>query len=103
MIAHEYGHHLGLPDYYSTAYSAYNDWNLMATDYSQHMTIFSKQELGWVVPQFLQPGETRNVSDWEEIKNDTGSDHSGRRRVASRTRCRRRTATRTSTTARRTR
>jgi PKD repeat protein len=44
----------------------------MAADYSQHMTVFSKQELGWVVPQFLQPGETRNVSDWEEIKNDTG-------------------------------
>jgi immune inhibitor A len=73
VISHEYGHHLGLPDYYSTSYSAYNDWNLMATDYSQHMTIFSKQELGWVVPQFLQPGETRNLTDWEEIKNDTGS------------------------------
>ncbi|MBD0347528.1 MAG: immune inhibitor A [Thermoleophilia bacterium] len=71
VIAHEYGHHLGLPDYYA-GYSAYNDWNLMAADYSQHMTIFSKQELGWVVPKFLQPGETRNVSDWEEIKNDTG-------------------------------
>jgi hypothetical protein len=24
------------------------------------------------VPEFLQPGETRNVTDWEEIKNDTG-------------------------------
>ena len=71
MIAHEYGHHLGLPDFYS-GYSAYNDWNLMATDYSQHMTIFGKQELGWVVPEFLQPGESRNVTDWEEIKNDTG-------------------------------
>jgi immune inhibitor A len=72
VISHEYGHYLGLPDYYATSYSAYNDWNLMAADYSQHMTIFSKQELGWVVPEFLQPGETRNVSDWEEIKNDTG-------------------------------
>ena len=71
VIAHEYGHHLGLPDFYSS-YGAYNDWNLMASDYSQHMTIFGKQELGWVVPEFLQPGETRNVSDWEEIKNDTG-------------------------------
>jgi immune inhibitor A len=72
VISHEYGHHLGLPDYYATSYSAYNDWNLMAADYSQHMTVFSKQELGWVVPRFLQPGETRSVSDWEEIKNDTG-------------------------------
>ncbi len=44
----------------------------MASDYSQHMTIFSKQDLGWVVPRFMQPGETRNVSNWEEIKNDTG-------------------------------
>jgi immune inhibitor A len=72
VISHEYGHHLGLPDYYSTSYSAYNDWNLMAGDYSQHMTVFSKQELGWVVPRFLQPGDTRNVSNWSEIKNDTG-------------------------------
>jgi immune inhibitor A len=72
VISHEYGHYLGLPDYYATSYSAYNDWNLMAADYSQHMTIFSKQELGWVVPRFLQPGENVNVTDWEEIKNDTG-------------------------------
>ena len=72
VISHEYGHHLGLPDYYATSYSAYNDWNLMASDYSQHMTVFSKQELGWVVPRFLQPGETRDISNWEEIKNDTG-------------------------------
>ncbi|MDQ3778508.1 MAG: immune inhibitor A, partial [Actinomycetota bacterium] len=71
VIAHEYGHHLGLPDFYSS-YSAYNDWNLMASDYSQHMTVFGKQELGWIVPRFLQPGETRNLTDWEEIKNDTG-------------------------------
>jgi M6 family metalloprotease-like protein len=71
VIAHEYGHHLGLPDFYSS-YSAYNDWNLMATDFSQHMTVFGKQELGWVVPRFLQPGERVDVADWEEIKNDTG-------------------------------
>jgi immune inhibitor A len=72
VISHEYGHHLGLPDYYGSSFSAYNTWNLMAADYSQHMTIFSKQELGWVVPRFLQPGEDLNVTDWEEIKNDTG-------------------------------
>ncbi|MEO6351262.1 MAG: immune inhibitor A domain-containing protein, partial [Candidatus Limnocylindrales bacterium] len=75
VISHEYGHHLGLPDYYSTSYEAYNDWNLMAADYSQHMTVFSKQEFAWVVPDFLQPGETRNVTDWGEIKNDTGEIH----------------------------
>src|ERR671922_532698 len=75
VISHEYGHHLGLPDFYSTSYSAYNDWNLMAGDYSQHITIFSKQELGWVVPRFLEPGESVEVNDWEEIKNDTGEIH----------------------------
>jgi PKD repeat protein len=73
VISHEYGHHLGLPDFYSNSYSAYNDWNLMAGDYSQHMTIFSKQEMGWVVPTFLQPGQTVNVTNWKEIKNDTGT------------------------------
>ncbi|HUR16490.1 MAG TPA: CARDB domain-containing protein, partial [Candidatus Limnocylindrales bacterium] len=75
VISHEYGHHLGLPDYYSTSYTTYNDWNLMATDFSQNMTVFSKQDLGWVVPEFLQPGETRTVTNWEEIKNDTGEIH----------------------------
>ena len=44
----------------------------MAADYSQHMTVFGKQELGWVVPEFLQPGESVTSTDWEEIKNDTG-------------------------------
>jgi M6 family metalloprotease-like protein len=73
VISHEYGHHLGLPDFYSTAGSTYNDLNLMATDYSQHMTVFSKQELGWVVPQFLQPGQSVDVNNWNEIKNDTGT------------------------------
>ena len=99
VISHEYGHHLGLPDFYSTAGSTYNDLNLMASDYSQHMTVFSKQELGWVVPQFLQPGQSVNVDNWSEIKNDTGKIQwqtpSGQPYTLSR-----RTATRTSTTAR---
>lgn len=72
VISHEYGHHLGLPDFYSNSYSAYNDLNLMAADYSQHMTVFSKQDLGWVVPGFLQPGQTVPVDGWSEVKNDTG-------------------------------
>ena len=58
VISHEYGHHLGLPDFYNADGVVYGDLNLMASDYSQHMTIFSKQELGWVVPDFLQPGES---------------------------------------------
>jgi M6 family metalloprotease-like protein len=72
VISHEYGHHLGLPDFYSTSYTTYNDWFLMASDYSQHYTVFGKQEYGWVVPTYVQPGQTLNVDNWSEIKNDTG-------------------------------
>ena len=75
VISHEYGHHLGLPDFYNSGAEVYGDLNLMAADYSQHMTIFSKQELGWVVPDYLEPGETRTVHDWSEIKADTGAIH----------------------------
>jgi immune inhibitor A len=75
VISHEYGHHLGLPDFYSAGEEFYGDLNLMAADYSQHMTIFSKQELGWVVPDFLQPGQSKTVSGWNEIKRDTGAIH----------------------------
>ena len=77
VISHEYGHHLGLPDFYNsgTDFDAYGTMNLMASDYGQHMTIFSKQEMGWVVPQYLQPGESVEVSDFSEIKHDTGEIH----------------------------
>ena len=73
VISHEYGHHLGLPDFYNAGEELYGDLNLMAADYSQHMTIFSKQELGWVVPEYLQPGDSTTVNDWGEIKGDTGA------------------------------
>jgi len=73
VISHEYGHHLGLPDFYNSGEELYGDLNLMAADYSQHMTIFSKQDLGWVVPEFLQPGDSASVDDWNEIKRDTGA------------------------------
>jgi immune inhibitor A len=66
VISHEYGHSLGLPDFYSQSQArpTYGDWNLMATDKSQNMDVFSKQELGWVIPRVLKPGETvANVSD----------------------------------------
>ncbi len=77
VISHEYGHHLGLPDFYNsgTDFDAYGTMNLMASDYGQHMTIFGKQEMGWVVPQFLQPGEQVEVSDFSEIKQDIGEIH----------------------------
>src|SRR4051812_48232506 len=66
VISHEYGHSLGLPDFYSQSQArpTYGDWNLMATDKSQNMDVFSKQELGWLIPRVLKPGETvANVSD----------------------------------------
>ncbi|RYU09831.1 PKD domain-containing protein [Nocardioides iriomotensis] len=72
VISHEYGHSLGLPDFYSTgSRETYGDWNLMATDKSQNMDVFSRQELGWVVPTVLQPGQTRQVDGWTDSKQDT--------------------------------
>ena len=71
VISHEYGHSLGLPDFYSTGTrSTYGDWNLMASDKSQHMDVFSKQELGWLVPRVLKRG-TRVIEDWQDSKNNT--------------------------------
>ena len=75
VISHEYGHHLGLPDFYNSNGEVYADMNLMASDFSQHMTVFGKQDLGWVVPEFLQPGDSVTVEDWQEIKADTGRIH----------------------------
>ncbi len=72
VISHEYGHSLGLPDFYSTgSRETYGDWNLMATDKSQNMDAFSRQELGWVVPQVLEPGSSPRVDDWTDSKQDT--------------------------------
>ena len=72
VISHEYGHSLGLPDFYSTgSRETYGDWNLMATDKSQNMDVFSRQELGWVVPQVLEPGSSPAVSGWTDSKQDT--------------------------------
>jgi M6 family metalloprotease-like protein len=72
VISHEYGHSLGLPDFYSTGgRETYGDWNLMATDKSQNIDAFGRQELGWVVPQVLD-GDT-TVSGWTDSKQDTGT------------------------------
>lgn len=76
VISHEYGHSLGLPDFYSLGgRDTYGDWNLMATDKSQNMDAFSRQELGWVVPEVLRAGRTETVSDWTDSKQDTGRIH----------------------------
>ena len=71
VISHEYGHSLGLPDFYSVGNRAtYGDWNLMATDKSQHMDVFSKQEMGWLVPRVLPQGET-TITGWRDSKANT--------------------------------
>ncbi|MGJ8669465.1 MAG: hypothetical protein ACSHXK_08260 [Oceanococcus sp.] len=77
LLSHEYGHTLGLPDFYNggSDFNAYNTMNLMAGMHGQHMTVFGKQEMGWVVPQFLSAGEQRLVENWREIKTDTGEIH----------------------------
>ncbi len=73
VISHEYGHSLGLPDFYSGGgRETYGDWNLMATDKSQNMDAFSRQELGWVVPQVLTAGTT-SVTNFKNSKLDTGA------------------------------
>ena len=72
VISHEYGHSLGLPDFYSLGgRETYGTWNLMATDRSQHMDIFGKQEMGWIVPNVLDAGETVSVTDWQDSKLNT--------------------------------
>ena len=76
VISHEYGHSLGLPDFYSIdpdGRETYGDWNLMATDKSQNMDAFSRQELGWVVPDVLD--SSRTVTGMTDSKQDVGTIH----------------------------
>ncbi|MGA8255003.1 MAG: hypothetical protein WB767_00355 [Nocardioides sp.] len=76
VISHEYGHSLGLPDFYSNAdRETYGDWNLMATDKSQNMDAFARQELGWVVPQVLTPGTSKSVKRMADSKQDINRIH----------------------------
>jgi immune inhibitor A len=71
VISHEYGHSLGLPDFYSIgSRSTYGDWNLMGNDKSQNMDVYSKQELGWIVPRVLSQGGS-DVSGWQDSKRNT--------------------------------
>jgi M6 family metalloprotease-like protein len=75
VISHEYGHSLGLPDYYSTgSRETYGAWTLMATDYSQNIDVVGKKELGWLVPRVLEPGQ-HVASNWRDTKRDTGQIH----------------------------
>ena len=70
VISHEYGHSLGLPDFYSTgSRETYGDWNLMATDKSHNIDAFGRQELGWVVPEVLD--SSRTETGITDSKQDT--------------------------------
>ncbi len=74
VISHEYGHSLGLPDYYSTgSRDTYGDFNLMATDKGHNMDVISKKELGWIVPDVLPTGAAKAVKNWQDSKIDTGA------------------------------
>ena len=69
VVSHEYGHSLGLPDFYSTgSRTTYGDFTLMAEDKSQGMDVFARQDLGWIVPEALQSG---TYADLLESDTDT--------------------------------
>lgn len=70
VIAHEYGHSLGLPDFYSTGgRSTMGSWELMGSDHAQYMTVFARQDMGWIVPRPIEDG----VFTLQESKKDTGT------------------------------
>lgn len=71
VVAHEYGHSLGLPDFYSTSFDAMGRWELMGSDYFQYMTVYARAFLGWIVPRVLEGGEIT----LRESKYDTGEIH----------------------------
>ncbi len=59
---HEFGHELGLPDFYDTDYSSegIGDWGVMASgswadngETPVHLSAFSKAEVGWLEPILL--------------------------------------------------
>jgi len=70
VIAHEYGHSLGLPDFYSTGgRTTMGSWELMGSDHAQFMTVFARQDMGWIVPQEAEDG----IYTLRESKKDTGT------------------------------
>jgi immune inhibitor A len=69
VFSHEYGHDLGLPDWYDTSGAADSDvdfWDLMASgshsgpifqSMPTHMSIWDKWVLGWADPVTFEPGD----------------------------------------------
>ena len=67
-FSHEYGHSLGLPDNYSLGSRVtMGEWDLMSSG-AGHMSIWDKQELGWIVP-FRLTSDT-DVTSQTEVKVD---------------------------------
>jgi immune inhibitor A len=69
VFAHEYGHDLGLPDWYDTSGASDSDvdfWDLMASgshsgpifqSMPTHMGLWDKFVLGWANPKIFNPGD----------------------------------------------
>ena len=73
---HEYGHVIGLPDYYDTEYASTNytesrtpgEWSIMDQgSYNNdgntppNYYIFDKYYLGWATPKFLSTADKKNI------------------------------------------
>ncbi|HEX5578198.1 MAG TPA: immune inhibitor A domain-containing protein, partial [Candidatus Limnocylindria bacterium] len=70
VFAHEYGHDLGLPDWYDTSGAGDSDvefWDLMSTgshsgpifqSMPAHMGLWDKFVLGWANPKIFNPGDS---------------------------------------------
>ena len=87
---HEYGHVIGLPDYYDTKYSSTNytesrtpgEWSIMDQgSYNNdgntppNYSIFDKYYLGWATPKFLSTADKKNVTmttGWDDAYQITG-------------------------------
>ncbi|WP_457600611.1 M6 family metalloprotease domain-containing protein [Hydrogenivirga sp.] len=79
ILAHEYGHALGLPDLYDTDYSSngigmwglmgFGSWNGSPGGSSPaHLSAWSKAKLGWVTPQIIFTSRTDFVI--EPVENN---------------------------------
>jgi len=87
---HEFGHVIGLPDYYDTEYASTNytesrtpgEWSIMDQgSYNDdgntppNYSIFDKYYLGWATPKFLAKDEKKNVTmttAWDDAYQITG-------------------------------